>query len=91
VHAEDRAEMADALGTATAAVWEETSAQVHLLLQNGLTNAGIPFVDCLVPLGEAARTGERLYWYWDGHWTPAGHRVCAEYAAHVVGAVLRGR
>ena len=40
-------------------------------------NAGLPFVDTLDPLLEAARRGAKLYYVQDGHWTSAAHEIAA--------------
>jgi len=42
---------------------------------------GIPFLSLTEPLREAAASGTQVYYTWDQHWTPDGHRVAAETVA----------
>ena len=52
-----------------------------------LQGAGVPCVDITKDLIDAARTtGERLYYWLDIHWTPAGNRVAAEAVVRRVAA-----
>jgi lysophospholipase L1-like esterase len=46
---------------------------------------GVPVVDLLPALREAARTDPYLYFRWNMHWTPAGHRVVAATLARAFG------
>lgn len=39
--------------------------------------SGIPVLDLLPRFVEVSKS-KRLYWYHDGHWNAAGHRVAAE-------------
>lgn len=41
----------------------------------------IPFVSLTEPLRSAAASGTQVYYTWDQHWTPDGHRVAAETVA----------
>jgi len=46
-----------------------------------LTRLGVSTCDLTPPLRQAAASGESLYFTYDGHWTPAGHRVVAKALA----------
>ena len=43
-----------------------------------LARAGVTSCDLVDPLRGAAAEGKETYFKFDGHWTPAGHRVVAE-------------
>jgi hypothetical protein len=45
-----------------------------------LSSSAIPYVDLMEPF-EIEKTGERLFFQRDPHWTPAGHRVAAKAVA----------
>ena len=42
---------------------------------------GVPFISLTAPLREAALSGIQVYYTYDQHWTPDGHRVVAETVA----------
>ena len=51
------------------------------LVQRLLTETGIQYCDLTPALQEAHNEGEKLYFVYDGHWTPEGHTVVAETVA----------
>ncbi len=51
-----------------------------------LGRLGIPACSLVAPLRAAYEAGERVYLAYDGHWSPAGHRVVAEQLAECIGA-----
>jgi hypothetical protein len=54
-------------------------------VQKILTQLGIRACDLVAPLQEASQGDEPLYFTFDGHWTPAGHRVVADTIEACVG------
>jgi hypothetical protein len=50
------------------------------IVRDFLAESDIPFVD-LFDSFEAAKHNERLFFHFDPHWTPAGHRVAARATA----------
>jgi lysophospholipase L1-like esterase len=48
------------------------------LLREICERNGIDFVDIFPRFAEKRDEGQPLYYPLDGHWTPAGHRLCAE-------------
>lgn len=59
----------------------------HRMIDQLATEEGVPLVDLLLSLREAARRGPApLYFPQDGHWTPAGHAVAAQQIASYVTA-----
>lgn len=57
------------------------SDQVHATL----AQLGIDACDLVVPLRSAAQQGQQTYLRYDGHWSPAGHRVVADALAACLG------
>jgi hypothetical protein len=55
--------------------------QVTDAISEALAQKGIASCDLVGPLRAAHRAGERLYLAYDGHWSPAGHRVVARALA----------
>ena len=45
------------------------------------SSRNIPTVDLLPAFDEARKEGRSLFYSWDGHWTPEGHRLAAETLA----------
>jgi lysophospholipase L1-like esterase len=64
------------------ATWDLESPQRTIAA--ACTARAIPVVDLLPALREAARTDPYLYFRWNMHWTPAGHRVVAETLARAL-------
>ena len=50
---------------------------------------GVPFLSTTPALREALAAGRQVYFTWDAHWAPEGHRVAAETLAPVVSGMLR--
>jgi lysophospholipase L1-like esterase len=55
--------------------------QVTAAISDVLAQKGIASCDLVGPLRAAHSAGERLYLAYDGHWSPAGHRVVARALA----------
>jgi lysophospholipase L1-like esterase len=51
----------------------------HALFADFSKRSGVPLLNMFEPFRQAAKT-ETLFYNWDGHFTPAGHRVLAEAA-----------
>lgn len=86
VHASARAEVGDAFGPEVARIYEGDT--VGEKIRKYFEDAGVPAVNLLPDFRRRDAAGERLYWRFDGHWTPAGHAAAAAAAVPAVRRLL---
>ena len=60
--------------------------QVTDAVSKVLGQIGVPSCDLVAPLRTAHRDGEQVYLAYDGHWSPAGHKVVAKTISQCLNA-----
>jgi hypothetical protein len=60
--------------------WLSEETKIQRLLKEWAVSEQVPFLDLTPPFREAyLQYGTSLYYKWDTHWTPLGHKIAAEH------------